>query len=309
MGLDISAGLVSGVLDGDDNAVLLFSSSSIAITPSLGSELITNGDFSAWTADDPDNWTLTGESGADPECSEVDDGETHGGTSAVGGFCNLYNSASAGDPQIEQTGIATVGQFYLGGVTLNAQAAGNLGWINAGNLNFLSSAATYLRAGRATDTNVALYAASANSDVTIDDATLKLISDTDLIFGDPTQYYGDWTINFSQSDIYHMAGAYACYEDANNWLLLYIWKNKAYLIQNVSGTVTELGSWSITYAADEDLTLRVHIDGTLDVLYKGATLVSGIADTGLRGTSGGAFLTSDSAITINSFTWDATGAT
>ncbi len=33
---------------------------------SLGAELITNGDFSAWTGDNPNSWTVSGESGSDP---------------------------------------------------------------------------------------------------------------------------------------------------------------------------------------------------------------------------------------------------
>lgn len=42
-------------------------------------ELISNGDFSSWTADDPDSWTVTGESaGGDPEVTEVAPNEGHG---------------------------------------------------------------------------------------------------------------------------------------------------------------------------------------------------------------------------------------
>lgn len=61
-------------------------------TPKLvGSELLTNGDFSAWTSGDPDGWTVTGESGSDPEISEVASGRLHGegGT----GSCNFYSTS------------------------------------------------------------------------------------------------------------------------------------------------------------------------------------------------------------------------
>ena len=56
-------------------------------------ELITNGDFAAWTGDDPDNWTIIGESGSDPEVSEVGSDEGHGGAST--GSCNIYTTGAS----------------------------------------------------------------------------------------------------------------------------------------------------------------------------------------------------------------------
>lgn len=54
------------------------------------SEFITNGDFSAWTADDPDDWEVFGESSPDPEISQVGAGQGHGGAGT--GLCNIYTS-------------------------------------------------------------------------------------------------------------------------------------------------------------------------------------------------------------------------
>ena len=48
------------------------------IVPTPGAELLTNGSFAAWTADNPDGWTVYGEVGADPEVSEVGAAEGHG---------------------------------------------------------------------------------------------------------------------------------------------------------------------------------------------------------------------------------------
>lgn len=48
----------------------------------FGAEKVTNGDFADWTADDPDDWTITGESGIDPMVTEV------------AGTCRLYSSAA-----------------------------------------------------------------------------------------------------------------------------------------------------------------------------------------------------------------------
>lgn len=72
------------------------------ISPTPGPELLTNGDFSAWTGDNPNGWTVAGEVGADPEVTQRASGETH--ASPPGGLesANLYNSATAGAPIISQ---------------------------------------------------------------------------------------------------------------------------------------------------------------------------------------------------------------
>jgi len=56
----------------------------------LGPELVVNGDFSAWTADNPDGWSVFGESLPNTEVSEVGSGEGHGGTGT--GSCNFYTT-------------------------------------------------------------------------------------------------------------------------------------------------------------------------------------------------------------------------
>jgi len=57
-------------------------------------ELQLNGDFSSWTGDDPDNWTVVGEDSGDPEVSEVGTTEGHGGSGT--GACNFFSTT--GDP-------------------------------------------------------------------------------------------------------------------------------------------------------------------------------------------------------------------
>lgn len=61
------------------------------IPETLGAELITNGNFASWTADDPDSWTVTGEVGADPEVSQVGASELHGGSGT--GSLNFFSTA------------------------------------------------------------------------------------------------------------------------------------------------------------------------------------------------------------------------
>lgn len=75
-----------------------------------GSELVTNGDFTNWTSDNPDNWTVSGESGSDPEVSEVGAGSAHSGTGT--GACNIYSASSS--VYIQSSSFSpTVGKRYL----------------------------------------------------------------------------------------------------------------------------------------------------------------------------------------------------
>lgn len=73
----------------------------------LGTNLVTNQEFSDWTSDDPDGWTVTGEVGADPEISEVGEGYLHGNTAT--GSCNFYSTSDA--VSISQD-ILTIGTSY-----------------------------------------------------------------------------------------------------------------------------------------------------------------------------------------------------
>lgn len=74
----------------------------------VGLDVITNGDFSAWTGNNPDGWTVTGESGNDPEVSQVGADAVHGGSGT--GAANLYSTGSV--LSISQSGVLAVGQTY-----------------------------------------------------------------------------------------------------------------------------------------------------------------------------------------------------
>ena len=74
------------------------------LSQKLGMNIIVNPNFSNWTGDDPDDWTLSGEVGADPEVSEVGSGQGHGGIGI--GACNFFSSATANQPRIFQ-GVAS----------------------------------------------------------------------------------------------------------------------------------------------------------------------------------------------------------
>lgn len=79
----------------------------------VGAELLANGNFASWTGGNPDGWTVTGESGSDPEVSQVGADASHGGSGT--GSANLYSTGTT--LSISQGGILTVGRTYV--VTLS----------------------------------------------------------------------------------------------------------------------------------------------------------------------------------------------
>jgi len=85
--------------------------------------IVLNSLFSNWTADDPDDWAVTGESGTDPEVSEVSSGQTHGGTGS--NACNIFTTG--GSISIDQTVTGLeVGKNYEVYINLSATAGGTL---------------------------------------------------------------------------------------------------------------------------------------------------------------------------------------
>ncbi|MFA4973824.1 MAG: hypothetical protein WC683_14525 [bacterium] len=94
-------------------------------TQSLGAELLTNPDFSAWTDDNPDGWTVLYESGGNPEATERDPDQTHADAKTVGGALNLYNTTGANVPRVQQT-VLTVGHWYEVDQFVTAWAVGYL---------------------------------------------------------------------------------------------------------------------------------------------------------------------------------------
>jgi len=70
---------------------------------------VINGDFTNWTADDPDNWALSLSGSADV----TERGPTQGNGGAGTGACNLYRPAGTDTIIMQQSGIPVVdGQDY-----------------------------------------------------------------------------------------------------------------------------------------------------------------------------------------------------
>lgn len=151
----------------------------INFTQSLGAELLTNGNFAAWTTDNPDGWTVTGESGSDPEVSEVAANEGHGGSGT--GAANLFSSATASQPRMNQA-VLVAGNWYEFAIDITNYVSGGVrvGDSGLGGPNTpgnFGSVRTIKRLTPATDNQATIAAIGvAPHDVTIDNASVKLIT-------------------------------------------------------------------------------------------------------------------------------------
>jgi hypothetical protein len=109
----------------------------------LGAELLTNGDFSAWTGDDPDGWTVTGESGSDPMVTQVNSG---GGAGT--GSARLFSGGAL--IRISQS-VLSAGSFYEFTHVLSALTGSVNTRLGTGNTFSYSTIGTKRGVGRASD--------------------------------------------------------------------------------------------------------------------------------------------------------------
>lgn len=141
-------------------------------TQSLGAELLTNGDFSAWTGDNPDGWTVGGETAPDPEVTERDPGQGHADVKTVGGSVNFYASAATFYPTVKQDNILIVGGWYEGHIIYSKPSAAPRFYIGG----VYASLHTHRLIVRANNANVVYQHNSAAHDTTVDSMSVKRIT-------------------------------------------------------------------------------------------------------------------------------------
>lgn len=146
-------------------------------------ELVANGDFTVWVDDNPYGWRVSGESGTDPEISEVGTGEGHGGTGT--GCCNFYTSGTIISLNIQKLYgnflSLVVGRRYRLAVKIDTLTTGSLQIFDFPQdmlpLTELDTVKTYSFTFVATKTNPEFYIQNFSPetcDVTIDNFSIKL---------------------------------------------------------------------------------------------------------------------------------------
>jgi hypothetical protein len=222
-----------------DGGTIAIASNALAITPTLGEELLLNGGF-----DTAANWSI--------------------GISAswsIGSGVASYDDVTTS--YLQQTDISIVsGEWLQFRFDVNAPALIRLAFYgNSGSIDnaFIPYAAyntnSYFRAvGAIPNANqLRIYADNGEGDGEIDNVSLKKMS---ALFALRAQAF---TNAYAQAAItrtaYTQAGI-AHYADADNFVIAYFnGDDKVKLVKNVAGTYTEVGSADITYGAGNVLKL------------------------------------------------------
>lgn len=287
-------------------AGLSVSGGNAIITPTQGSELFANGTFAAWTANNPNNWTVTGESGTDPEVSQVGTGQAHGGSGT--GMANLYTTGVM--VNIRQDVLAA-NVIYGASVTLDTVVAGALRWMDGttATLGALMNAAGagYMTYRPPSNTVLGLKRSGGLTNVTFDNASVKALTLSTLYaYRDMGTSTGSISAGMIRTD-----GTWVgliLYKDANNILALYLnGASNLVLDQLVAGTWSNIASVAATYSAGAALKLSIPGGNVASGIYNGTTLISGAAINAAfaSATQWGIFSTYASN-TIGALTWSAT---
>lgn len=120
----------------------------------LSEELVINGNFAAWTLDNPTGWSVSGEvlgngyGTGDPEVSQVATGQSHADAgSETGGMCNLYTSDGTNVYIRRIIRDLIVGGRYTVSIKVDTVTAGSLVVKESWNSQFpdqdISAAGTY----------------------------------------------------------------------------------------------------------------------------------------------------------------------
>lgn len=313
---DIAAGVCIDAAGNGNTAATQFAMTfgiiPAAITPTEGLEIITNGNFSAWTGGNPDGWTVTGETGATREITEVGAGEGHGGVGT--GKMNLYQTGAAFTLFANQ-GSLTRYKWYRLLSTCSYRGSGNVAIQSPAGLIStaqMTSAGAYNFADIANEGGSITLYVLANpdpTDVTVDDVSLKELTGLSSLVGTATAQDATYTC-LPTVTVGNQCGMIICYADANNYVLatfnnLHATGGARYgrLYKVVSGVWTRLiNTAGLSYVAGQALTVVVS-GTTYKLYYNGSQVGTDQTISGMTGTGVYAFATdgasSPGRITVN----------
>ncbi|MDX2163039.1 MAG: hypothetical protein SF162_17110 [bacterium] len=236
-----------------------------AFTQSWGAETVANGDFSAWTNDNPDGWTLTGETGAGQQVTQcAPDG------SAGTGAARFVSSASLA-PQIAQNLLAA-GTWYELGIDVSAFTSGLLRTALTANLLF-SSAGTKTALGRvAANGSLALTTnGAAAHDFVIDRVSLRPVT---LNAVHPGAADGTHTLRFTLPATPPQGARielrYRVQDDQNYWVAALVRGNTWDLQVNSVNAGAATNRISVTNVGTPDA-IRVVTAGALHTAFTGVS--------------------------------------
>ena len=145
----------------------------------LGRDRVVNGNFAAWTGDNPDGWTLVASDSVNREVSEVGTGAFHNGAGT--GSCNIWTDNGSGVGVKQDLGTV-VGRKYRATFVHASQSVGGSPWsfahYNGTGINSFSpgSSGTYTTDYIAIGEGIQFKRGAGATDFTIDNVVVQEIS-------------------------------------------------------------------------------------------------------------------------------------
>jgi hypothetical protein len=243
----------------------------LTITPTLSDEVLTNGDFSAWTGDNPDGWTVVGESGSDPMVTQVAPG---GGAGT--GAARLFSSATNFQPRLSQSGYTT-NNWYQFSLFIDTVVSGTLTLTDsivqiAAGINTIGTK-FYCRQWKGT--LIQVRGQVGPTDVSVDDVSSRLIT-LATTFYTLSDAFVPRVIRAETTRTANTQAGVAHYADENNLVLAYLdGSGNVVLLKRVGGMYTQVAAAAIAYSAGAVLELDYDPSAeTYTVLYNTATAIS-----------------------------------
>ena len=263
----------SGFLGGGIGPTAIKRRSGLAApVPVAGPELLTNGDFSSWTGDNPTDWGISG----------TETGTTYISESA--GRCRLVTDG----PIIAMSqNVLTAGAWYTTTVDV-AAASGFVGWLFGGTnpiINYFASGARFA-AGRAADATFQVKRAGGACDAIFDNITCRALTLASLFSTHP---YASANCDLSAAitrTAGTQAGLVARLDSATspaNFIIAYLdGVGNVKVDKCVAGTYTNVISGAVTYSAGKVLRL-VCSGNSVSAYYDGAQVGSTVtvSDAGI----------------------------
>jgi hypothetical protein len=241
-------------------------------TPTVGvTELFANSDFSAWTGDNPNSWTVSGESAPTREVTERSSAQTHASAPAGTGAVNLYTSS--GYIYCYQL-LCTTGLWYQYSFPITAYASG-LAFVlaNGATRNLFSSTASGAYRSTVTSNAMGVLGDTSGCDMTLDNVSLRQIvlpsmfatvetwaADVEVEVRVTASAWCSAGLVLNLDSTTSPANFVTCYLDANR---------KLNLVKCVAGVYTELISTAITYVAGAILKV-IKTGASYSAYYNGA---------------------------------------
>lgn len=264
----------------------------------LGSELVVNGDFTAWTGDNPDGWTL---------------GQAETGGHYVtedAGKCRYV--CDAGQVLLLYQTILTIGRWYRGSVNVTARASGSAYIEEAGAGLFKSIyAATGIKTfeGLSLHGDFRFWSGTVAADWTIDDVSVKELTLSELIASVNTSVSNATVsvVPVVSTTAYYWGGLICKLDsatDPKNFIMAVVSSpySSARLYKCVNGTYTQLINAGFVYSAGA--VLQVVCSGSSVSLYYGGAQVGAtqtVSDAGILNNTRHGLISTNPVTTFDSF--------